>query len=412
MLSTLDFGVEIELLVSPHPNAQPAFTKTLAANGWNSRVEGQIRPGLSTDVMELQRLQGRNRKAIRAAVAAALSARGIATHETSGRAQDFRFWTVVDEVSVGELPGYWRLELVSRVLSADENWQEELGRLFATLKESCKIRVTNDCSMHIHVSPGPGLPTFDDSQIRAICKAICYFDDAITRVMPADRKETTWAKSNVLPEHPVKHDTDWAKRGQSVNPKIKRYYSQVSTQGFGPLWKLFDNITWRGAHACMSYTDGDRARYLSWNFENLVKQCGTLEFRRPPAVDSAEKAGHWIAFTLGFISRAVSADWVAVESKKRGGEVADLRAHVVQGLRTFPSNCSDAFILGKAVEDTSKPIRLSAEELLRMENLKKHKAKTASPFAEKASSRPSTPTGSASNSPAVGRSNFGGWGRR
>ncbi|KAK4178170.1 hypothetical protein QBC36DRAFT_309489 [Triangularia setosa] len=320
MVSPLDFGIEIELLVSLHAyNTRPVFAKTLAADGWNSAIEGQLRPGLSTGTWVM---------------------------------------ILVNEIYVGELPGYcttishgfWpvfhlpslpmtktrrvtapgglisgRLELVSRVLFTMENWQEELRQIFAILSNNCRIRATNDCSMHIHVSPGPGIPTFDDSQIRAICKATSYFDHAITRG-DAGRPEGNHVGKVKLPTR----TPGQARYGLGKTRPIRQSEDQTILQPgpypvFWPAWKLSDKVIWRAVHACMSYTDGDRARYLSWNFEIIIKQCGTLEFRRPPIADSAEKAGRWIL-----------ADWKAVESKKHGGGVADLQAHVARGLQSLP----------------------------------------------------------------------------
>ncbi|KAK4194107.1 putative amidoligase enzyme-domain-containing protein [Triangularia verruculosa] len=406
MLSSLDFGVEIELLIAPY-KPEPTFADVLAKNGWDSNVGSQLRPKATAGTYrDMEFRQAQNRKALREAIAAALKEDGIETN--TAITSDYEAWSVVDEPALGELPGYWRMEFVSKILSSGKDWHTELTRLFAILKRNCRIRLTHGCSMHVHVSPGPS--TFNNSQLRSICKAICYFDDAITRVMPADRKENTWARSNFMPERPVKGDT--SSSNQSVNPKIKRYYSLVQTQSFSQLWKYFDKVTSNQVHSFMANTAGNNSRYLSWNFENITQQCGTLEFRRPPAADTAEKANHWIAFALGFVAQAIAADWKAVESQKRGGGVAELRAHVVrglQGLKMLP-NCFAS--LGPISEDSSKPLVLSPEQLLEMEELQRAKSKTSSPFASKANSRANTPNSSANSTPSVGRSDSGGWGRR
>ncbi|KAK4160309.1 putative amidoligase enzyme-domain-containing protein [Cladorrhinum sp. PSN259] len=390
---SLDFGIEIELLLAPHPNAQPNFLATLTRMGWDKTIEGQLRAGRVSNGYMLDNLQNRNRRALRSAVAEALSDADIPA--SSDCSSEYDVWSVIDDESLDEFPGYWRVELVSRVLSADNDWHIEIDEVFRILRQNCQIRLTSSSSLHVHISPGRN--TFNDMQIRSLGKAVIYYDDAITRIMPAERKPNPYAKSNCLPEGKGNSG------GQSVNPKIKLLYSQVPAKTFEPLFKALDKVTWRTVCGMMQETKGNVARYVSWNFENITKPCGTLEFRRPPGVDSPARARHWVAFALGFVSRATSdpAYWEAAKTRNHGGSVAELKTFVTGGLQRFPLHCAAALL--KIEEDTSKPLILSAEEQLHIEELKARKARTASPFASKASSR--------ANSPSVGRSDSGGWGR-
>jgi hypothetical protein len=58
----------------------------------------------------------------------------------------------------------------------------------------------------------------------------------------------------------------------------------------------------------LSRKDGVSQRYSSWNFTYVVKDCGTVEFRRPPGCAKASDAAHWIGFAMSFVQGALLAD--------------------------------------------------------------------------------------------------------
>ena len=256
---------------------------------------------------------------------------------------------------------------MSRVLSTHTNWQRELEAVFNVLHTNCQLLLTTGCSMHVHVSPFED--QFTAEHLRGICKGLCYFDDAITRVMPADRKENEWAVSNVVG------------RGAGVSQKLRRSYSLVPAQTWARLFKLLDKVTPGTVHGLLA----SDSRYLSWNFEHITQDCGTVEFRRPPGVDSARKASHWAAFALGFVAQAMDSetDWARLEALKTVGSVEELRTFVTQGLERLGTTCSGA--LNVVREDPSPPDVLTQEELDQIEWKKQRKGKTGSPFAEKVS---------------------------
>ncbi|QSS58322.1 hypothetical protein I7I51_07745, partial [Histoplasma capsulatum] len=75
------------------------------------------------------------------------------------------------------------------------------------------------------------------------------------------------------------------------------------------------------------------SHYLSWNFQNIASACGTIEFRRPPAVKSAAEAIHWISFALGYVAHSMQRDWSTVAQTNTFPSMNDLRAAVVSGLQ-------------------------------------------------------------------------------
>jgi hypothetical protein len=229
--------------------------------------------------------------------------------------------------------------------------------------------------MHIHVSPLGS--AFSAEQLRGISKGVCYYDDATTKVLPAERKNNPWAKSNVFG------------RGASVSQKLKRAYRQVvSGKSWVHLFKMLDKVAPSSVYDTLSAG----SRYMAWNFQNITKPCGTIESRRPPGVDSAAKASHWVAFTLGFVVQALAMDWSSLESQSAVGSVADLYAFVTQGLRLLGHNCSGALDGTKMLKDTSAPIFITPAELAAIEQKMKAKEKgKVSPFVEQVCLLPSLP---------------------
>jgi hypothetical protein len=107
---------------------------------------------------------------------------------------------------------------VSRVLSTNIDWYRELELVFA---------------MHVHVSPNnPDGSKYTITQLRGILKGLSYFDNAITSIMPAERKENEWAVSNV--------------QGRSAKPKLKNAYALVHTKSWKPLFTIFDKVAKQG----------------------------------------------------------------------------------------------------------------------------------------------------------------------
>lgn len=151
--------------------------------------------------------------------------------------------------------------------------------------------------MHVHVSPSAKPRGSEDkwsaAQLRSILKAISFFDDPITKIMPAERKQNPYAMSNMLSDDVFR-----------ATPALKKAYLAVGQDTWKPLFDFYDakiksNLMKPQSHAIMG-----SCRLSSWNFEHIAASCGTVEFRRSPGANSAQMAKHWTAFTLGFIAAA------------------------------------------------------------------------------------------------------------
>ncbi|KAK4099070.1 hypothetical protein N658DRAFT_488032 [Parathielavia hyrcaniae] len=300
----LSFGVEIELLVCPRDRAPAAFKGFMTEMGWDPAVDSvQEVESVSFDTLEKR---AENRYALRYAIASSLTTVGLPA--VPEKDADYQSWSILDE-EIDEIPRFFDNRLLhARAYLPDDD-------------------------------------TYTSEQLRGICKALSYFDDAITKVMPPERKVTTWAKSNY-----------------TGNGKY-----------------LLDKVTPKHVHDQLS--GQDERRYLSWNFENVTAPCGTIEFRRPPGVNSAPKAIHWAAFALGFVSMAQAYDWASIAPLTTLGSVAELQSFITQGLERLGPTYSDA-LSEPIVEDISPPIIPTAAEVAVIEQKLKAKKKK-SPFVEK-----------------------------
>lgn len=180
--------------------------------------------------------------------------------------------------------------------------------------------------MHVHVSPY-GTGKYNIDQVKRILKAVVYYDAPMTKIMPADRKANLWAQSNV----------------ESISA-WRTAYHQVPQNKWAPLFDRFDR------HKMIPHLLHDMGgnRYLAWNFFNLTDSCGTVEFRRPPGVNNAAHAMHWVAFALGFLANAIAIqDWSVARRANSYPTSDHLRATIASGVQ----------ILGRDVQDALRSMR-------------------------------------------------------
>ncbi|KAK7710323.1 hypothetical protein SLS64_005908 [Diaporthe eres] len=387
----LAFGIEIELLLKPKKDFLAQLDKI-----YKSQELGKLAPGSkdwATGLEVAKKAQAvsedpaqrktdaqkqaakataeKFRGAFRNLFARTLSAQGF---PAALKSSDFTEWSVVDEPTLDEIPGYCRVEFVSRTIASDDAWQMEFDQLYGFLNEYCDVSRTTGCSTHVHVSPSAKPKGKEDKwshlDLRSIMKALSYYDQPITKVMPAERKQNPYAMSNM------------------TLPKLSNYYAVVEKNSWKPLFDFYDvslksAILARNAHATMG---GDRL--ASWNFEHITDQCGTIEFRRSPGCDNVTKAKHWVNFTLGFVYHAAKGgvDWSVHQNEKKHPSVADLKAFVTRGVSLLEPGCS---ALGPIAEDKSAPTVFNAAETARK---KAEKLRRASPYAESVSLAGPQPT--------------------
>jgi Putative amidoligase enzyme len=213
-------------------------------------------------------------------------------------------------------------------LASDQDWKEEIDRVFTAIQDNFEIKLTNGCATHIHVSRGRS-NQFELGELHKMAKAIIYYDQPFTLVMPPVRKDNAYAIAN------VKNNTELLKLSNEV-PK------NAWTPAFAKVHEV------KMARSMMNVLFPKRQ--LAWNFEHVRAPCGTIEFRRPPGVKTSADAKHWISVVLGFTAHTLwQQDWGRVAETKTHPGVTHLAACINDGLRLLEPTSRGA--LGRIAED-------------------------------------------------------------
>ncbi len=219
--------------------------------------------------------------------------------------------------------------------------------------------------MHIHAKPLWG---WHPDGIRPLAKAAAVFEDAIAKVMPAERKRVPWARSNF---HKIVHSGGPEyERIMDIGPVEKALIARFTpVEKKKKTWQhLFDHIANVKDNKQIPGTLGDH-RDVSMNFMPVLGGCGTVEFRRPPGVATAADAQRWAGFALAFVASSLTPAWNTAAATRWAptsdtATVADLQAFLQQGLthlaqNTGQSKWKSVMVPKSFVLDTSSPTPLS-----------------------------------------------------
>lgn len=248
------------------------------------------------------------------------------------------------------------MELVSRTISSDDEWQQELDTVFHLLNLSFDMICTTGCSTHVHVSPS-AKPTEDEDwwtprQVNQIMKAISYFTTPVNQIMPSERKENKWAMPNML-----------SKEVAEAKEPLTTAYKQVETKTWKPLFDIYNRKMKTKLDKIQAFNLMGNCRYVAWNFEHIPGICGTVEFRQCPGITTSCLAKHWGSFVLGFlyaVAFQTSLDWAQIAARKTHPSVDNLDSLTKAGVEELESTCHGALM--KLEEDTSDAKVWSAEE--------------------------------------------------
>lgn len=371
----LAFGVELELLLKPKKKFAAELeniysnwaAKFERAKEMESEVSAEEATGADTDTGKAD--ADALRAQFREELATLLTNVASIPTATTGRSSGFQYWSVVDEPTLEEVPGYCkspsqlstrlcigshdcsigRVELVSRAIASDEEWQEELDKVFKVLSDSTHMILTTGCCMHVHVSPSAKPKGKQDrwtsDHLNKIMKAISYFTDPVVKIMPAERKENPYAMPNMLSE-------DIAKE----MPQLSTAYKQVQTETWKPLFNIYDSQMKTALQKTQAFGIMGHCRYVAWNFEHITDACGTVEFRQCPGITTSVTAKHWASFALGFIYAAAFQTnldyWIQKGAKTTHPSVEDLDSFTRAGAEGLESTSQGA--LRSLEEDTSE----------------------------------------------------------
>ncbi|KAK0624098.1 putative amidoligase [Immersiella caudata] len=268
--SSLQFGIEIELLLGSRKKAHP---------NWKS---------LAKDVSKR------------------LFKAGIANHINDNNdksADNYREWSIIQEVTIPSQPGknLWGLELVSPVYHIQSYWAADLTTIFNTLHPSFNLVPSPHCSTHVHISGTP-IP-LDTAALAALAKCALYYEPALDLLVPPGRRGSTayWCQSNRSSPalHPLTSTLDClsllddAEATGSVRPVVEAMNLFPAASAYGR------------AHG--KHKDFIRGKVYKWDFTGMLAGSrGTVEFRQPSGSVSGEEAAAWVTLAAAFVAGAMA----------------------------------------------------------------------------------------------------------
>ncbi|KEF55807.1 uncharacterized protein A1O9_08558 [Exophiala aquamarina CBS 119918] len=248
------FGAEFELILRPKSIAYPDFdAPTRVTRDFNLRLLDSIAQILSSARLPC----------------------GV-YHQGSDDKSDYTIWNATLDSSVSKKhirDGFYPVEIVPTI-----------NKFWAALNTQFEFRKDASCGFHVHISMSTG--SYSDVQLRAMAKAVTFWEPATARCAPPSRQDDIqgFCKSNIV--------------NTSAAKPLARY---------GPLRGLvyaFDYIDHSSRESIIEYVCPDKHR--AWN----LNPCrpgghGSIEFRRAPGVSTSQASIHWIAFTMAFLDMAI-----------------------------------------------------------------------------------------------------------
>lgn len=232
----------------------------------------------------------------------------------------YKQWCLVEDYTLaGSRVHPWGLELVSPIFRAfpGSRWREDVEATWKYLKDHYKITANENCSTHIHISLDP---FFTLPEIKRIAQAVIHFEPAIEALVPPDRRENAYVKSNWLDSPILTH------KNRSRSEVIAVIEAQENVDKLVGLFQR-DN------------------RNYAWNFSALFQK-KTIEFRKPPASTTPEEVLSWAELALSFIQASIRCD-----SAKQLQKVPP----TIGGLRWFVSRSAI-----RGINETARMARLWA----------------------------------------------------
>jgi hypothetical protein len=314
--NSLQFGVEIELLLGSRKKAHP---------NWKA---------LAKDV---------SKRLIKA---------GIANHINDNNdktADNYREWSIVQEVTIPSQPGknlckfdpYHKrrlrfslinkisggLELVSPVYHIQSYWAADFTTIFNTLHSSFNLVPSPHCSTHVHISGTP-IP-LDTTALVALAKCALYYEPALDLLVPTGRRGSTayWCQSNrsspALRPLTSLGDClsllDDAEATGSVRPVVEAVNLFPAASAYGR------------AHG--KHKDFVRGKVYKWDFTGMLSGSrGTVEFRQPSGSVSGEEAAAWVTLAGAFVAGAMAVGTsLGGDVGEQGATAEELWALLVSG---------------------------------------------------------------------------------
>ncbi|ROW07224.1 hypothetical protein VMCG_03771 [Cytospora schulzeri] len=110
----------------------------------------------------------------------------------------YRYWALMRDGSIGEsdtIEEKAGVELVSPILKFDMSkaWRNDIGMVFSAIGSKWAFKPTHSCGTHVHIRPRNGWNMRD---LKALAKAIVFFEDAIAEILPGHRVNNAYCMRN------------------------------------------------------------------------------------------------------------------------------------------------------------------------------------------------------------------------
>jgi hypothetical protein len=206
------------------------------------------------------------------------------------------------------------LEAVSGTLQTNGQWEREITAFWSACAAvfHSPDRSTR-AGTHIHITPGPE-KRWSIDQLRRIAVGIVSYEDLVQEMLPAYRRTGVSSSdpSRIIP--PTSYTGHQFERhycesnSRSSRSLYARFHGgpdpQSRTNKLEDLKNSFQSMSERDIVHNMQ---GDR--YVLWNFDNILKDKKTIEFRGGRGVRGPNRTRWWIAFVVGFIHCLLTEVW-------------------------------------------------------------------------------------------------------
>ena len=177
--------------------------------------------------------------------------------------------------------------------------------MWTVITDNFEVILSQKASTHVHVKRHSAPTGYAMPDLKAICKAIAYWEPAIRESIPPARRDSLYAISNIKPSI--------APPRPLQSPAFKDYRI-VANKGFGPMFTNIDTLAEN--EALIRYIQGGTQKNYAWNFINLHQDgIGTIEFRRPPMSQGLADTLHWVTLATSFITSASEFNFIHVSAE-------------------------------------------------------------------------------------------------
>jgi Putative amidoligase enzyme len=174
------------------------------------------------------------------------------------------------------------VEMVTPILnvSTDPIWRKHVEVAWEYLRRDYHVTSHGSCGTHIHISL---LPNYDLRDLQRIASSAIYFEPAIEALVPADRRQNVWVRSN------------WRQSPLLMRKGRSRLQSVAD----------IERATTKDEVISLMQHTGDNN--FTWNFSHLMEQGlkQTIEFRKPPASMTSAEALSWAELTMTFVQASI-----------------------------------------------------------------------------------------------------------